>query len=154
MAFKRKRKVYKLDFEGTEYDGLEVKVRGLTTGEYLELVSLSAPGTEGDAKETDGMLQLFASHLISWNLVDEDNNEPIPSTFEGIKTNDLTMNMFIDSYGNVVTKPKELSRAEILLNLCQFFHKLPSEILSEDAEIIQLMKLHRLANPGEGSRDG
>jgi hypothetical protein len=95
MAFKRKRKVYKLDFEGTEYDGLEVKVRGLTTGEYLELVSLSAPGTEGDAKETDGMLQLFASHLISWNLVDEDNNEPIPSTFEGIKTNDLTMNMFI-----------------------------------------------------------
>lgn len=95
MAFKRKRKVYRLDFEGTEYDGLEVKVRGLTTGEYLELISLSAPGTEGDSKETDGMLRLFASHLISWNLVDEDNNEPIPSTFDGIKTNDLTMNMFI-----------------------------------------------------------
>lgn len=94
MAFKRKRKVYKLDFAGTEYDGLEVKVRGLTTGEYLELISLSAPGTEGESKETDGMLRLFASHLVSWNLVDDDD-EPVPSTFEGIKTNDLTMNMAI-----------------------------------------------------------
>jgi hypothetical protein len=58
VSFKRKRRVYKLDFEGTEYDGLIVKVRGLTTGEYLDLVSLSAPNTEGDG-ETEGMLKLL-----------------------------------------------------------------------------------------------
>jgi hypothetical protein len=94
MAFKRKRKIYNLDFEGTEYEGLEVKVRGLTTGEYLEIVSLSAPGTEGDA-ETDGMLRMFANHLLSWNLEDEETGEPVPTTYEGVITNDFVMNMYI-----------------------------------------------------------
>lgn len=94
MAFKRKRKIYNLDFTGTEYEGLEVKVRGLTTGEYLELVSLSAPGTEGD-KETEGMLRMFSGHLVSWNLVDEESGEPISTAYEGVVTNDFVMNMFI-----------------------------------------------------------
>jgi hypothetical protein len=40
------------------------------------------------------------------------------------------------------------------VNLCQFFHKLPSEILQEDAEVIQLMKLYQLANPGEDGHGG
>lgn len=95
MAFKRRRKVYHLDFAGTEYDGLEVKVRGLTTGEYLELVSLSAPGTEGDSRENDGLIRLFTSHLVTWNLVDEDTNELVPTTFDGVKSNDIRMNMAI-----------------------------------------------------------
>lgn len=94
MSFKRKRKVYHLDFEGTEYDGLQVKVRGLTTGEYLQLVSLSAPGVEGES-ETESMLKMFASHLVSWNLEDEETGELVPTTFEGVKTNDFTMNMVI-----------------------------------------------------------
>ena len=94
MSYKRKRKVYNLDFTETEYEGLEVKVRGLTTGEYLEIVSLSAPGTEGD-KETESMLRMFANHLVSWNLLDEDTNLPVPTTYEGVVTNDFVMNMFI-----------------------------------------------------------
>lgn len=95
MAYKRKRKIYRLDFEGTEYEGLELKVRGLTTGEYLDMVALSAPGTDGDG-ETDGLLRMLSTHLVSWNLVDEEG-EPVPTTFEGIRTNDLTMNMAIIS---------------------------------------------------------
>lgn len=91
-AFKRKRKIYKLDFSETEYDGLEVKVRGLTTGEYLQIIQLSASTTEGDV-ETEAMLKMFASHLISWNL--EDDDEPVPTTFEAIKGNDFVMNMAI-----------------------------------------------------------
>lgn len=94
MSFTRKRKVYNLDFEGTEYEGLEVKVRGLTTGEYLEIVSLSAPGTEGD-KETESMLRMFSDHLVSWNLLDEETNLPVDTTYEGVITNDFVMNMFI-----------------------------------------------------------
>lgn len=42
----------------------------------------------------------------------------------------------------------------MLIDLCQFFHKLPGEILEEDAELIQLMKLYHLAKPGEDSRGG
>jgi hypothetical protein len=95
-SFKRKRKIYKLDFEGTEYDGLVVKVRGLTTGEYLDLVSLSAANTEGDG-ETEGMLKLLSTHLVSWNLEDDDTDEPVPTTYEGIRSNDFNMNMAIIS---------------------------------------------------------
>lgn len=40
------------------------------------------------------------------------------------------------------------------MGLCQFFHKLPSEIMDEDAEIIQMMKLYQLVNPGEDSSGG
>jgi len=92
MGFPRKRKVYQLDFAGTEWDGLEVKVRGLTTGEYLELVSLSGPTDEGD-KEIDGMVRLFSSHLVSWNLTDD--GVPVPTTYEAVRENDFQMNSAI-----------------------------------------------------------
>lgn len=42
----------------------------------------------------------------------------------------------------------------MLIDLCQFFHKLPSEILREDAEVIQLVKMYQLAHPGEDSHGG
>lgn len=94
MQYKRKRKVYNLNFDGTEYEGLQVKVRGLTTGEYLEIVALSAPNAEGD-NETEGMLRMFADHLVSWNLVDDETNDNVPTTYEGVVSNDFMMNMFI-----------------------------------------------------------
>lgn len=129
MAFKRKRKVYKLDFTETEYDGLEVKVRGLTTGEYLELISLSAPGTEGDSKETDGMLRLFASHLMSWNLVDDDD-EPVPSTFEGIKTNDLTMNMaIVNAWTDAMVEVPASTEKKSLTGTDSLVESIPTETL-------------------------
>lgn len=94
MTFRRKRKIYSLDFEGTDYEGLQVKVRGLTTGEYLEIVSLSAPATE-ENKETEGLLRMFAEHLVSWNLIDDDTDEPVPTTYDGVTSNDFLMNMYI-----------------------------------------------------------
>lgn len=93
MGFQRKRKVYKLDFAGTEYDGLEVKVQGLTTGEYLELVTLTGATSETE-NETEKLLKLFAKHLIWWNLTDEED-EPVPSDLDGIKSNDVPMSMKI-----------------------------------------------------------
>lgn len=92
MGFQRKRKVYKLDFAGTEYDGLEVRIRGLTTGEYLELVTLTGSTSEGSG-ETEKLLKLMSTHLDTWNLQEDD--EPVPATFEGIRANDLAMNMRI-----------------------------------------------------------
>lgn len=102
MGFKRKRKVYKLDFEGTEYDGLEVKVTGLTTGEYLELISLGGPTDAGD-KEAEGMIRMFAKHLVSWNLEDE-AGKPIPTTYEAVADNDFTMNAsIVNAWTNALT---------------------------------------------------
>ncbi len=92
-GFKRKRKVYKLDFAGTEYDGLEVRVSGLTTGEYLELVSLSGPTEEND-HEAEAMIRMFQKHLISWNLLDE-NGKPLDTSYESVADNEFTMNTAI-----------------------------------------------------------
>jgi hypothetical protein len=92
MAFQRKRKTYRLDFSGTEYDGLVVNVRGLTTGEYLELVTLTGSTSETN-NETEKLLKLLATHLVSWNL--QEGEDPVPASYEGVVANDLAMNMFI-----------------------------------------------------------
>jgi len=94
-SYKRKRKVYNLDFAGTEYDGLVVKVRGLTTGEYLDFISSATAAVDEEGGETEGTLRLLATHLVEWNLEDEDSEEMVPATLEGIKTNDFRMNMAI-----------------------------------------------------------
>lgn len=95
MGFRRQRKVYVLDFSDTEYEGLEVRVSGLTTGEYLDFVGLSAPGDDSAAAdETSEMLRMLSRHLVSWNLEDEEG-EPVPMTFDGLKSNDMRMNMLI-----------------------------------------------------------
>jgi hypothetical protein len=129
MAFKRKRKVYRLDFEGTEYEGLEVKVRGLTTGEYLELVSLSAPGAEGD-KETEGMLRMFARHLVSWNLEDEETGELVPTTYEGVTSNDFVMNMFIiNAWTSAIADVPEKTEKKSLVGEPSLVASIPTETL-------------------------
>lgn len=92
MGFQRKRKVYKLDFEGTEYDGLVVRVGALTTGEYLEFVTLTATADE-DENQTASLMEMLAKHLRSWNL--EEDGEPVPCNFEALKANDLGMNMAV-----------------------------------------------------------
>lgn len=128
-SFKRKRKVYKLDFEGTEYEGLDVKVRGLTTGEYLEIVSLSAPSTEGD-KETEGMLRMFASHLVSWNLEDEDD-KPVPTDYDGVKSNDFVMNMFIiNAWTAAIASVPEKTEKKSLPGETFLAESIPTETLS------------------------
>lgn len=42
----------------------------------------------------------------------------------------------------------------MIIRMCRFFHKLPSEILDEDAEILQLMGIYNLAHPGGEGHDG
>jgi len=45
-------------------------------------------------------------------------------------------------------------RAEWILSLCRHYHKLPSEILAEDAEMLQMMQIEALGNPGKGNAGG
>ena len=97
MAFTVVRKVYKLVFQGTELDGLEVTARSLTTGQHLELESartVRAEGGTGSDNATRQMLVLLASALVSWNAEDEEG-APIPATMEGIEAQDLDFNLAI-----------------------------------------------------------
>lgn len=127
MAFQRKRKVYRLLFDGTEYEGLEVSIHGLTTGEYLELVTLT--GSSGESNnETEQLLKLFAKHLVSWNLQEE--GEPVPTSFAGVSSNDLSMNMFIvDAWTDAMVKPSASTEKKSLAGDPPLVASIPMETL-------------------------
>lgn len=78
MGYRPKRKIYNLDFAGTEHEGLQVSVRGLTIGEELELNT----GATGEL-----VIRTLATILQSWN-VEDDQGRPVPATFEGVCTQD------------------------------------------------------------------
>ena len=127
MAFQRKRKIYRLDFTGTEYEGLDVRLHGLTTGEYLELVSLTGSTGEGSS-ETEQLLKLLSSHLVAWNL--EEDGDPIPATFEGVKANDLAMNMrIIDAWTDAMVKAPASTEKKSLAGDPTLVASIPTETL-------------------------
>lgn len=128
MGFQRKRRVYRLDFSETEYEGLEVRIQGLTTGEYLDLVTLSGSQDESN-NETEKLLRMLSSHLISWNL--QEDEEPVPTTFDGVKANDLSMNMFIvDAWTNAMVKPTASTEKKSLAGDPSLVASIPTESLS------------------------
>jgi hypothetical protein len=47
----------------------------------------------------------------------------------------------IDAEGNKVGKPPELQEAELILGLCDRFHKLPSEVLAEPIFLLWLLMI-------------
>lgn len=77
MGFKPPRKIYNLDFTGTDYDGMQVRMRGMTVGEQLD-TSLD---------DLEAIIETVANLLIDWNIDDEKGN-PVPANLEGLRTQD------------------------------------------------------------------
>lgn len=92
MGYKPKRKIYNLDFAGTEHEGLHVSIRGLNTGQYMDLFEAKTVAESGG--ETNRLLTIMASRLVTWDVVDDDDT-PVPATLDGIKTQDLDFNLAI-----------------------------------------------------------
>jgi hypothetical protein len=88
MGYQPKRKIYKLDFTGTDYEGLEASVRGMTVGEELEL--------DGKEMNSELLVKTLVERLDSWNVEDE-TGAPVPTTFEGVCTQDSAMVLAIIS---------------------------------------------------------
>ncbi len=82
--FKRN-KTYLLAWEEGEFKGLEVLTRSIPTGRYLELMK----ELRGD-NATEAAVLGMADFIIEWNLEDE-NDQPVPCTREGIMTVDLEL---------------------------------------------------------------
>lgn len=100
MGYRPKQKIYTLEFEGEEYEGLEVRIRGLNTGQMIDLDTARADGSD---EAILSMLKLMADRLIEWNVDDPDTGEPVPTTFDGIRSLDLEFNWaIIDAWQNAV----------------------------------------------------
>lgn len=112
MGYQRKTKRIHLAFDGTEYDGLEVELRGLSLGGWLEITGL---GDDVDNSAVAEQLRRFADSLISWNLEDEDGH-PIPATRESVFNQDqdfmfVLFNAWMDAMAGVAAPLDETSPA-------------------------------------------
>lgn len=111
MGYRHKRKRINVCFEeGHEYHGLEVTLRGMSLGEYLELEGIG----EVDRSSVGDQLRRFAESLISWNLEDEDTGEPVPTTVEAVYAQDQDLMLmlatrWIEALRGIVSAPLEQS---------------------------------------------
>lgn len=101
MGFTPKSTVYTLDFEGTEYDGLEVRMRATKLGalfgapELLGIAERLDPSGKNlpAADDLDRVMDQFrdlADHLVSWNI-DAADGSPLPATLDGLKALELPL---------------------------------------------------------------
>lgn len=127
MGYRPKKKVYTLAFEDEEYDGLEVKVRGLNTGQLLDIDTARADG--GDTAIV-AMLNLLAEQLVEWNIEDDDEH-PVPTSFEGVRSLDMSLNWaIIDAWQSAVAGvPAPLDDASTSTEL-SLVASIPTETLS------------------------
>lgn len=92
-GYRRKQKTYNLVWgEGQAYPGLEVRMRGLSVGELLEMITLMEKVTTDKLTGSGGALEklfgVFSAALLGWNLEEEDG-KPVPATLKGVEAQDL-----------------------------------------------------------------
>jgi hypothetical protein len=97
---------YKVQRVGTivrieDRPGLEVKVRPVSVQQLLELqrlvlsigdLDLEKPG-EDELAAFEKVLRAFAGVIEDWNLEEEEGDEPIPATFDGLASLDVNFAM-------------------------------------------------------------
>jgi hypothetical protein len=96
MGYKARR-VYVLEF--VDLDGLEVRARSTTIDKFMDISALAdlSPGmdfTDEDRAKIHELCAAFAECLVGWNLEDDDE-QPIPATLDGLLSIDLDLVMSI-----------------------------------------------------------
>lgn len=103
MGYKAQRRILVIrEWPDETLAGLEVKARSVKTGEFLQfgkaMTRAQAAGltAEDGVAAVDGLLELFARSLVSWNLEDEEGN-PVPATLAGLldQDNDWTQRVIM-----------------------------------------------------------
>lgn len=87
-GFEAPRTIYKLNFDGTDLEGLKVRMRGGKLSTMLDpenatqvAFDLENPTPE-EVKAVRERFAMIAEYLVSWNLTE--NGVPVPATFEGM----------------------------------------------------------------------
>lgn len=87
MGFTPRRRVYTLDFDGTDLDGLTVKVGAVDLETFLELAELQDQTDAGGAQGLRALRDLtdkFCGLVREWDLADDDGNI-LPCTGEAFR---------------------------------------------------------------------
>ncbi len=87
-GFKAKKNLFKLIFEDPDMAGLEVVVTSVPMGKLLRIQELNEDDElRRSSKAFRELVGILAGAMLSWNLED-DLDEPVPVTAEGILTQD------------------------------------------------------------------
>lgn len=101
MGFVPPRKIYKLQFADGDFQGAEVRMRGISTGQFMDI----GEDREKAEEEYEARVRLFsltAEQLVSWNLEREDGT-PVPANLDGIREQDLRFTFaLIDAYQQAI----------------------------------------------------
>jgi hypothetical protein len=84
MSYKRPRRIFVLEFQGEDYEGLEIRCKGISLREALALTELAQLSSERLPTPDDEVilrrgLGRFIECVISWNLEDDDGQAIAPS---------------------------------------------------------------------------
>jgi len=87
MGFRPKsnesRTVYNLHFEDAAYAEIQIKVTACTVNQFNDIMGgANATGDEA-VNGTNKLLDLFAEHIVSWNL-EENDGSPMPITAQSL----------------------------------------------------------------------
>lgn len=103
--FKRERKLYQLQFETEDMDGFECIAAGMSLERFIAFNALQEQVQSAEARESEAgerLYGMFAAQLVSWNL-DDDDDEPVPCTYEGLKAQDVEfVNMLLQAWAKAI----------------------------------------------------
>lgn len=86
--YKAKKKLFKLIFEDPDMAGLEVTVTSVSMDKLLRIQELNEDKEARRSSEAfRELVDILAGAMLSWNM-DDDFDEPVPVTAEGILTQD------------------------------------------------------------------
>jgi hypothetical protein len=89
VGYKPKR--YKLTWADGDLEGLEVVMKPASLGEMLNAEKLRDLAAEGASiAQLEPLFRWFAGMLVSWN-VEDDDDQPVPATYEGVLTQDVDL---------------------------------------------------------------
>lgn len=98
MGYKREGNIFKLRFADEEYNGLVVRAKSVSLGEFIQLAELAELKgkvvTIDDMPKVNKLFEMFSKALVSWNLEDDDGT-PVPATLEGLYSQDVEFVMAI-----------------------------------------------------------
>lgn len=101
-GFVPKRKVYSLDFADTDLDGLEIRLRGMTTGELIDAMEKREAATDAGSSEFAELLELMAAKVVSWNVTTE-GGQPVEPTVAAFREQDPEFNIgIIDAWTTAI----------------------------------------------------
>src|SRR5260370_20784796 len=109
MGFKAPVSQYALQFDGDDYEGLEIVAKGLSVEKFLEVSGLAdeiGAKTEEEAmKSLNDLFLTFSRSIVRWNI-ENGNGKPLATTVPGLKSLDfrfvmLTIRAWLSSMSEV-----------------------------------------------------